>query len=66
MYNEIMPTYEYKCSKNADHTYVEVRGMTEDATRTTCAVEGCQGKLIRVFGAPPITFKGTGFHAKHG
>ena len=61
-----MPTYEYKCSEKPEHRFTEIRGMTEEATRTTCVEEGCKGKLIRVFGAPPITFKGGGFHANHG
>lgn len=56
-----MPTYEYKCELDHAHKYVEIRGITEAATRETCAEEGCQGKLLRVFSAPPITFKGTGF-----
>lgn len=52
-----MPTYEYKC-KN-DHTYVEVRGMTEDQKTTECPE--CGEELTRVFTAPSIGFKGTGF-----
>jgi putative FmdB family regulatory protein len=61
-----MPTYEYRCNENPDHKYVEIRGINEDASRDTCDRTGCQGRLIRVFSAPPITFKGTGFHAKKG
>lgn len=61
-----MPTYEYKCSENDDHKFKEIRGMTEEASRSTCAEEGCKGTLIRIFGTPPITFKGTGFSAKRG
>jgi predicted nucleic acid-binding Zn ribbon protein len=61
-----MPTYEYKCDKDESHKYSEIRGITEDAKRLTCAEDGCDGKLIRVFSAPPITFNGTGFSAKHG
>lgn len=56
-----MPTYEYKCDTNPEHKFVEIRGITETSTVTTCAEEGCEGKLLRVFSAPPITFKGTGF-----
>ena len=56
-----MPTYEYKCNENPEHKFVEIRGITADATRSTCAEEGCEGKLLRVFTAPPITFNGTGF-----
>jgi putative FmdB family regulatory protein len=61
-----MPTYEYKCSENPEHKFVEIRGITEEASRETCAESGCEGRLIRVFSAPPITFKGGGFHAKNG
>jgi predicted nucleic acid-binding Zn ribbon protein len=61
-----MPTYEFKCSLDPAHTYKEIRGMTEPQVATTCVEEGCDGKLIRVFGTPPITFKGTGFSAKRG
>lgn len=61
-----MPTYEYKCENNDEHKFKEIRGMTEEASRTTCAEEGCDGRLIRVFSAPPITFNGTGFSAKNG
>jgi putative FmdB family regulatory protein len=61
-----MPTYEYKCSENPDHRFKEIRSITADASRTTCAEKGCQGKLITVFGTPPIVFKGSGFHSKRG
>ena len=61
-----MPTYEYKCSENPEHKFKEIRGMTEEASRSTCAEEGCEGRLIRIFGTPPITFNGGGFNAKRG
>ena len=54
-------TYDYKCEKNPKHTYSESRGMHEEPKRSTCAVEGCDGKLLRVYSAPPINFKGTGY-----
>jgi predicted nucleic acid-binding Zn ribbon protein len=56
-----MPTYEYKCDLIPEHKFVEVRGITESASRSTCAEDGCNGRLLRVFSAPPITFKGPGF-----
>lgn len=40
--------------------------MNEEPTRSTCAEEGCSGRLMRVFGTPPITFKGTGFSSQRG
>jgi predicted nucleic acid-binding Zn ribbon protein len=61
-----MPTYEFKCSENPEHKYQEIRGINDPQVATTCAEEGCEGRLIRVFGTPPITFKGTGFSAKRG
>ncbi len=61
-----MPTYEYKCSQNPEHKFSEIRGMTEEPTRSTCAEEGCGTKLVRVFTAPTITFNGTGFNASRG
>jgi putative FmdB family regulatory protein len=59
-----MATYEYKC-ENHGHTYTEVRPMSEEQKRTTCVKPDCSSKLVRVFSAPPVTFKGTGFHTRH-
>jgi putative FmdB family regulatory protein len=61
-----MPTYEYRCNENPDHKYVEVRSINVNVSRETCDKPGCQGRLIRVFSAPPITFSGSGFNAKKG
>lgn len=60
-----MPTYEYKCSK-CEAPYSEIRGMTESEKRKTCAAKGCNGKLLRVFSAPPISFNSAGFNQRHG
>lgn len=54
-------TYEYKCESNPEHKYFESRGINEDQKQLICVEEGCEGKLIRVFSAPPIQFKGTGY-----
>lgn len=60
-----MPTYQYKCENHPEdeaHKYQEVRNMTDpEPEAPICKVEGCGGKLIRVFNAPPIQFKGMGF-----
>jgi putative FmdB family regulatory protein len=56
-----MPTYEYKCDNN--HFYSEVRLMTENSSVSTCKEEGCLLELKRVFSAPPVTFKGSGFYS---
>lgn len=61
-----MPTYEYKCSEKPEHKFIEIREMSEEASRSTCAEPGCDGRLIRIFGAPSITFNGTGFNSSRG
>ena len=61
-----MPTYEYKCSENPEHLFSEKREMSQEASRSTCAAKGCNGKLMRVFSAPPISFNGTGFSKRNG
>jgi putative FmdB family regulatory protein len=60
-----MPTYEYVCEK-CDASYEETRGMNEPQKETTCAADGCSGNLKRIFTAPPIQFKGTGFSSNRG
>lgn len=57
-----MATYEYKCPEG--HLYTEVRSMLEDEKQKDCAE--CGKPLRKIFSAPPITFKGGGFHASHG
>ena len=59
-----MPTYQYVCEHG--HEYEEIRSMSEDPRRSTCAEEGCDAKLVRKFGTPPITFKGGGFNSTRG
>ena len=54
-----MPTYEYIC-KDCGHTFEIVRSMKDDAL-TVCPE--CGGTLRKVFGAPAISFKGSGFYA---
>lgn len=61
-----MPTYEYRCTEKPEHTYTEIRGMTESSKLSVCQEDGCEGKLMRVFSAPPVNFKGTGFSSKYG
>lgn len=59
-----MPVYAYVCENG--HDYEETRGMNDEPLRSTCAEEGCDAKLKRVFGAPNIMFNGVGFNAKYG
>ncbi len=54
-----MPTYEYVC-RACGHTFDIVQKMSED-TLTVCPA--CGGELRKVFAAPSISFKGSGFYA---
>ena len=54
-----MPTYEYTC-RSCGHTFDIVQAMSEEAM-TLCPE--CGGELRKVFGAPSISFKGSGFYA---
>jgi putative FmdB family regulatory protein len=54
-----MPTYEYIC-KSCGHLFEIVQSMKDDAL-TECPQ--CGGELRKVFTAPSIAFKGSGFYA---
>jgi putative FmdB family regulatory protein len=54
-----MPTYEYIC-KNCGHLFEIVQSMRDDPL-TECPQ--CGGELRKVFTAPAIAFKGSGFYA---
>ena len=54
-----MPTYEYTC-RACGHTFDIVQPMSDEPL-TTCPQ--CGGVLRKVFGAPAISFKGSGFYA---
>jgi putative FmdB family regulatory protein len=53
-----LPTYEYAC-KACGHRLEAVQKFTDDAL-TTCP--DCGGELRKVFGAPGIVLKGSGFY----
>lgn len=53
-----MPTYEYKCQDN-QHPFTEIRGINDKQQQETCPE--CGSSLMRVFSAPPIQFKGSGY-----
>ncbi len=53
-----MPTYEYAC-KACGHRLEAVQKFTDDAL-TECP--DCGGALRKVFGAPGIVLKGSGFY----
>ncbi len=54
-----MPTYEYRCKACGHHLEV-VQAFTDDAL-TTCEACG-EEQLRKVFAAPGISFKGSGFY----
>ena len=53
-----MPTYDYRCKACGQELEV-FQSFSEDAL-TTC--EACGGELRKLFGAPGIAFKGSGFY----
>lgn len=53
-----MPTYQYRCRDCGQELEV-VQSFKDDAL-TECP--HCQGSLRKVFAAPGITFKGSGFY----
>ncbi len=54
-----MPTYEYIC-KECGHGFDVWQSMSDDPL-TICPE--CGGELRKVFAAPAISFKGSGFYA---
>jgi putative FmdB family regulatory protein len=53
-----MPKYEYACKSCGEH--LEVTQTFADAPLTECP--SCGGVLRKVFSAPSIAFKGSGFY----
>ena len=53
-----MPKYEYACKSCGEH--IEVVQSFSDAPLTECP--SCAGPLRKVFAAPAISFKGSGFY----
>ncbi|MDQ2650864.1 MAG: FmdB family transcriptional regulator [Actinomycetota bacterium] len=53
-----MPTYEYRC-KSCDEHFEVVQSFTDKALTKH---KGCGGQLRKVFAAPGISFKGSGFY----
>src|SRR5829696_6036970 len=53
-----MPTYQYRCRDCGEDLEV-VQSFTDDAL-TECPA--CKGNLRKVFAAPGIAFKGSGFY----
>jgi putative FmdB family regulatory protein len=53
-----VPTYEYRC-KTCDEQFDVVQSFTDKALTKH---KGCGGELRKVFAAPGIAFKGSGFY----
>jgi putative FmdB family regulatory protein len=54
-----MPTYEYTC-RDCGHTFEIVQSMNDEPL---AICPECGGELRKVFAAPAIAFKGSGFYA---
>ena len=59
-----MPTYDYRCDTCA-HTFELFQSFAEDPL-STCTIEVCNGPgngtVRKIFSAPGISFKGSGFY----
>jgi putative FmdB family regulatory protein len=53
-----MPSYDYKC-KTCDLKMVVIRTLREPERTPVCV--NCVKDLVRVYDAPAVTFKGTGW-----
>jgi putative FmdB family regulatory protein len=58
-----MANYEYMCEDK--HITVDVRSMTEES-KPTIICEICTKEAKRVYSAPPVQFKGSGFYSSRG
>lgn len=55
-----MPTYDYRCN-TCDEVFEIFQSFSEDAL-TECPTGGCTGSVKKIFSAPGISFKGSGFY----
>ena len=59
-----MPTYDYRCY-TCEHTFELFQSFAEDPL-STCTIEVCNGPgngtVRKIFSAPGISFKGSGFY----
>jgi putative FmdB family regulatory protein len=55
-----MATYEYRCNA-CEHQFETMQKITDEPLKK-CPECG-KKKLVRLFGAPGLVFKGTGFYA---
>ncbi len=59
-----MPTYDYRCD-TCEHSFELFQSFAEDPL-STCTIEVCNGPgngtVRKIFSAPGISFKGSGFY----
>ena len=55
-----MPTYDYKC-ETCGKTFEVFQSFREDPL-TECPDKSCTGTVKKIFSAPGISFKGSGFY----
>jgi putative FmdB family regulatory protein len=53
-----MPTYHYKC-ETCEATVTQVVSISQESKTPECL--GCRKDMARVFSAPALTFKGSGW-----
>ncbi len=55
-----MPTYDFKCSTCEQRQIIHA-GIKEEV-KAICT--NCETPMLKVFAAPPVTFKGSGWASK--
>ncbi len=55
-----MPTYDYRCD-TCEKTFEVFQSFSEEPL-TDCPDEECEGLVKKIFSAPGISFKGSGFY----
>ncbi len=55
-----MPTYDYRC-EICENTFEIFQSFSEEPL-TDCPSDECSGEVRKIFSAPGISFKGSGFY----
>ena len=55
-----MPTYDYRCDA-CENVFEVFQSFSEDPL-STCPEENCGGAVKKIFSAPGLSFKGSGFY----
>ena len=55
-----MPTYDYRCN-TCEKTFEVFQSFSEEPL-INCPDEECEGSVKKIFSAPGISFKGSGFY----